>query len=73
MTRMSRLAMKERLREIIEETLDEVSGQLVRDPDLITDEGFERDALADAVWEYLTQEDSSDLAGSAELSDETEE
>ena len=65
--------MKERLREIIEETLDEVSGQLVRDPDLITDEGFERDALADAVWEYLTQEDSSDLAGSAELSDETEE
>ena len=73
MTRMSRLAAKERLREIIEETLDEVSGQLVRDPDLILDKGYERDALADAVWLYLTEEDSSDLAGSEELSAETEE
>ena len=73
MTRMSRLAAKERLREVIEEALDEVSSQLVRDPDTILDEGYERDALADAVWNYLTEEDSSDLVESEELSAETEE
>ena len=65
--RMSRLASKERLRELVDEVLDEIA-----EDSLITEEE-ETTLITDTIWEYLTEEDSGDFTEGVEPSDEAEE